>query len=116
MTNERRSTYSLPKIYKEDVREALFAQSMAKPKGLHGIRLKPLRILMLWCESNIKTIIQGHMRIGYRLHARKMAMDILLRKQSKLSDPIAKARLATALLSCVGEVIKIGHDSDRISM
>jgi hypothetical protein len=43
-------------------------------------------------------------------------MDILLRKQSKLSDPIAQARLATAPLSCVGEVIKIGHDSDRISM
>jgi hypothetical protein len=72
----------VPKIFKEDVREALFAQSVAKSKGLHGIRLKPLRISRLWCEDNIKTIIQGHMRIGYRLHAWNTAMDILLRKQS----------------------------------
>jgi hypothetical protein len=56
------------------------------------------------------------MRVGYRLHAWTTAIDILLLKQSKLSDPIAKARLATALLSCVGKVVKIGYDSDRIPM
>jgi hypothetical protein len=56
------------------------------------------------------------MRMEYRLHAWTTAIDILLLEQSKLSDPIAKASLATALPSCVGKVVKIGYDSDRIPM
>jgi hypothetical protein len=116
MTHERRSTYSMPNISKGNVCEALFARFVAKFKGLSGIRLESLGLFRRWCEDNIITLIQKCMRVGYRLHAWTTAIDILLLKQSKLSDPIAKARLATALLSCVGKVVKIGYDSDRTPM
>lgn len=116
MRNERRSTYSVPKIYKGNFREALFAQSVPESKGLDAIRQDRLRLLRRWCADNIITHIQGRMRMGYRLHAWNMAMGMLLCKQSKLSGPIAKARLDTTLLNCVTKVVNTGYDLDQISM
>jgi hypothetical protein len=89
-----------------DVREALFAQSVKKAPGVHGIGFEALRLLWRWGEDRIVSLVQGCIRIGYHPCTWKTAKGILLRKQGKPTYTVAKAYRVISLLSCIGKVVE----------
>jgi retron-type reverse transcriptase len=90
----------------DEVREALFVQSVKKAPGVNGIGFKALRLLWRWAEDRIVALIQGCVRTGYHPCTWKTAKSILLRKQGKPTYTIAKAYRVISLLSCLGKVVE----------
>lgn len=94
------------KVSADEVREALFVQSVKKAPGVDGISFKALRLLWRWAEDRIVALIQGCVRTGYHPCTWKTAKGILLRKQGKPTYTVAKAYRVISLLSCLGKVVE----------
>jgi hypothetical protein len=90
----------------DEVREALFVQSVKKAPGVDGISFKALRLLWRWAKDRIVALIQGCVRTGYHPCTWKTAKGVLLRKQGKPTYTIAKAYRVISLLSCLGKVVE----------
>jgi ribonuclease HI len=93
-------------IKADDVRKALFAQSVKKAPGADGISFKALRLLWQWDEERVMSLVQGCITHGYHPCTWKTAKGILLRKPDKPTYTVAKAYRVISLLSCLGKVVE----------
>lgn len=62
----------------QQVREALFTQSVNKATGIDGIGFRALRLLWRWAEDRVVALVQGCIRKGFHPCAWKTARGILL--------------------------------------
>jgi ribonuclease HI len=90
----------------EEVKEALFSQSIKKAPGISYLNFKALRLLWNWDCNRIISVVQKSIQLGYYPIVWKRAKGILLRKPDKPDYAIPKAYRVISLLECLGKVVE----------
>jgi len=94
------------KITDEDIREALFSQSIQKAPGPDRLGFKAMRSLWEWDSQRIINIVKVSFRLGVHPRAWKEAKGVVLPKPDKPDYGVAKAYRVITLLNCLGKVVK----------
>jgi len=93
-------------ISDEDIRLALFDQSVKKAPGPDRLGFKAIRLLWEWDALRITAIIKMTFRL--RIHPRvwKEVRGVVIQKPNKPDYGVAKAYRVITLLNCLGTVVE----------
>jgi len=94
------------KITDEDIREALFNQSVQKAPGLDRLGFKAIRLLWEWDSQRIINIVKGCFRLEVHPQVGKEARGVVIPKPNKPDYGVAKAYRVITLLNCLGKVVE----------
>jgi len=78
-------------ITEEDIREAVFGQSVKKAPGPNRLGFKAIRLLWQWDVPRIIGIVQTTFRLGIHPRAWKEVKGVVIPKPNKLDYGLAKA-------------------------
>jgi len=94
------------KITDEDIREALFNQSVQKTPCPDRLEFKAIRLLWDWDSQRIINIVEVSFRLGIHPRVWKEARGVVIPKPNKPDYGVAKAYRVITLLNCLGEVVE----------
>jgi len=94
------------KITDEDIREALFNQSVQKAPGPDRLGFKVIRLLWGWDSQRIINIVKASFRLGVHPRVWKGAKGVVIPKPNKPDYRVAKAYRVITLLNCLGKVVE----------
>jgi len=92
------------KITDEDIREALFNQSVQKAPGPDRLGFKAIRLL--WDSQTIINVVKRSFRLGLHPRVWKEAKGVVIPKPNKPDYGVAKAYRVITLLNCPGKVVE----------
>jgi hypothetical protein len=93
-------------ITDEDIRLALFDQSVKKAPGPDRLGFKAMRLLWEWDAPRIIAIVKTTFRLGIHPRVWKEARGVVIPKPNKPDYGIAKAYRVITLLNCLGKVVE----------
>jgi hypothetical protein len=93
-------------ITDEDVRGAVFDQSVKKAPGPDRLGFKAIRLLWEWDAQRIIAIVKTSFRLGIHPQAWKEAKGMVIPKPNKPDYGITKAYRVITLLNCLGKVVE----------
>jgi len=93
------------KITDEDIREALFNQSVEKAPGPDRLGFKAIRLLWECDSQTIINVVKASFRLGIHPRAWKEAKGVVIPKPYKPDYGVAKAYRVITLLNCLGKVV-----------
>jgi len=94
------------KITDEDVRMALFDQSVKKSPGPDRLWYKAVRLLWEWDSQRIIKVFESSIRLGIHPRVWKEAKGVVIPKPNKPDHGVAKAYRVITLLNCLGNVVE----------
>jgi len=94
------------KITDEDIRLALFDQSVKKAPGPDRLGFKAMRLLWEWDAPRIIAIVKVTFRLGIHPRVWKEARGVVIPKPNKPDYGVAKAYRVITLLNCLGKVVE----------
>jgi len=94
------------KITDEDIREALFIQSVQKTPGLDRLGFKAIQLLWEWDSQRIINIVKVSFRLGIHPPVWKEVKGVVILKPNKPDYGVAKAYRVITLLNCLGKVVE----------
>jgi len=94
------------KITNEDIRLALFDQSVEKAPGPDRLGFKAIRLLWEWDAARIIPIVKTSFRLGIHPRVWKEAKGVVIPKPNKPDYGVAKAYRVITLLNCLGKVVE----------
>jgi len=94
------------KITDEDIRLALFDQSVKKAPGPDRLGFKAIRLLWEWDAPRIIAIVKMTFRLGIHPRVWKEAKGVVIPKPNKPDYGVAKAYRVITLLNCLGKVVE----------
>jgi len=94
------------KITDEDIRLALFDQSVKKAPGPDRLGFKAMRLLWDRDAPRIIVIVKGTFRLGIHPRFWKEAKGVVLPKPNKPDYGVAKSYRVITLLNCLGKVVE----------
>jgi ribonuclease HI len=93
-------------ITEEDIRLALFDQSVKKAPGPDRLGFKEMRLLWEWDAHRIIAIVKTSFRLGIHPRVWKEAKGVVIPKPNKPNYGVAKAYRVITLLNCLGKVVE----------
>jgi len=100
------------KITDEDIREALFNQSVQKAPGPDRLGFMAIRLLWEWDSQRKINIVKTCFRLGIHPPVWKEAKGVVIPKPNKPDYAVAKAYRVITVLNCLGKVVeKVGANS-----
>jgi len=93
-------------ITDENIRKALFDQSVRKAPGPDRLGFKAIRLLCEWDAPRIIAIVKMSFRLGIHPRAQKEARGVVKPKLNKPDYGVAKAYRVIMLLNCLGKVVE----------
>jgi len=93
-------------ITDEDIRLALFDQSVKKAPGPDRLGFKAIRSLWEWDAPKIIAIVKMTFRLGIHPRVWKESRGVVIPKPNKPDYGIAKAYWVITLLNCLGKVVE----------
>jgi len=94
------------KITDEDIREALFNQSVQKAPGPDRLGFKAIRSLWEWDSQRIINVVKMSFRLGTHPRVWKEARGVVIPKPNKPDNGVSKAYRVITLLNCLGKVVE----------
>jgi len=94
------------KITDEDIRKALFSQSVQKAPGPDRLGFKAIRFLQDWDSQRIINIVKASFRLEIHPQVWKEAKGVVILKPNKPDYRVAKAYRVITLLNCLGKVVE----------
>ena len=94
------------KITDEDIRLALFDQSVKKAPGPDRLGFKAMRLLWEWDAPRIIAMVKVTFRLGIHPQVWKEARGVVIPKPNKPDYGVAKAYRVITLLNCLGKVVE----------
>jgi len=94
------------KITDEDIRLALFDQSVKKAPGPDRLGFKAMRLLWEWDAPRIIAIVKVTFRLGIHPRVWKEARGVVIPKPNKPDYGVAKAYRVITLLNYLGKVVE----------
>jgi len=94
------------KITDEDIREALFNQSVQKAPGPDRLGFKAIRLLWEWDSQRIINVVKMLFRLGIHPRVWKEVKGVVIPKPNKPNYGVAKAYRVITLLNCLGKVVE----------
>jgi hypothetical protein len=93
-------------ITDEDIRLALFDQSVKKAPGPDRLGFKAMRLLWEWDAPRIIAVVKTSFRLGIHPRVWKEAKGVVIPKPNKPDYGVAKAYRVITLLNCLGKVVE----------
>jgi len=93
-------------ITDEEVRMALFDQSVMKAPGMDRLGFKAIRLLWEWDAPRIIAIVKMTFRFGIHPRDWKEVRGVVILKPNKPDYGVAKAYRVIMLLNCLGKVVE----------
>ena len=93
-------------ITDEDIREALFNQSVQKAPGPDRLGFKAIRLFGDWDSQRIIYIVKVSFRLGIHPRVWKEAQGVVIPKPNKPDYAVAKAYSVLTLSNCWGKVVE----------
>ena len=93
------------RITSEEVREALFNQSIRKTPGPTKLNFRAIRLLWSWEEQRIIDVVKHSLRLRHHPKRWKLTRGVLLHKSGKPKDQVKSYRVIY-LLECMGKVLE----------
>jgi len=94
------------KITEEDIRAALFDESVTKTPSSDRLGFKALRLLWEWDTPRTIEMVKMSFRLGIHRQVWKEAKGVVIPKPDKPYYGVAKAYRVITLLNCLGKVVK----------
>ena len=94
------------KITDEDIREALFNQSVQKAPGPDRLGFKAIWLLWEWDSHRLIDVVKASFRIEIHPRVWKEAKGVVILKPNKPDYRLAKAYRVITLLNCLGKVVE----------
>jgi len=94
------------KITDEDIREALFNDSVQSAPGVDRLGFKAIRLLWDWDSQRIINIVKTSFRLGIHPRLWKESKRVVIPKPNKPDYRVAKAYRVITLLKCLGKVVE----------
>jgi len=94
------------KITEEDIREALFDQSVKKAPGPDRLECKVIRLLWEWDSWRIIEIVKALFWLEVHPQVWKEARGVVILKPNKPIYGVTKAYRVITLLNCLGKVVE----------
>jgi hypothetical protein len=93
-------------ITDEDMRLALFDQSVKKPPGPERLGFKAMRLLWEWDAPRIIAIIKTTFRLGIHPRVWNEAKGVVIPQPNKPDYGVANTYRVVTLLNCLGKVVE----------
>jgi hypothetical protein len=93
-------------ITDEDIREALFDQSVKKTPGLDRLGFNAIQLLWDWDSRRIITIVKTTFRLGVHPRVWKEVRGVVIPKPNKPDYGVPKAYREITLLNCLGKIVE----------
>jgi hypothetical protein len=93
-------------ITDEDIRKAVYEQSVQKAPGPDKLVFKVIRLLWEWDSVRITAMVRTSFRLGIHPRAWKEAKGVVIPKPKKPDYRVAKAYRVITLLNCLGKVVE----------
>jgi len=90
----------------QDIREALFSQSIQKAPGPDRLGFQAIRLLWDGDSQRIIHVVRLSFRLGVHPRAWKEAKGVVIPKPNKRDYGVAKAYRVIMLLNCLGKVVE----------
>jgi hypothetical protein len=90
----------------EQVRKAIFSQSVQKAPGVDKLNFRALRLLWELDAPRVIALVRQCFRLGTHPKAWKVARGILLQKPNKPDHTLVKAYRVISLLNCLGKIVE----------
>jgi len=94
------------KMTDEDIRMALFDQSVKKAPRLDRLGFKAIRLLWEWDSQRIINVVKSSFGLGIHPRVWKEAKGVVIAKPNKPDYGVAKAYRVIRLSNCLGKVVE----------
>jgi hypothetical protein len=93
-------------ITDEDIRKAVYDQSIYSEPGLDRLRFQAIRLMWEWDSGRIINMVKRSFQLGIHPGAWKEAKGVVIPNPNKPDYGVAKVYRVITLLNCLGKVVE----------